>query len=134
MRFKNTRFGESYDRNGKPQALKTIPAPTPEETRAKGVLPELTPLYRWEISQPGNVLRVFERGGEKKTEIGNPSGEERPGEPDDKVSDRGFWKELRTDPVFLGLQKKGTLAPVLSLPCTNHYAGDYRSSGRSARH
>jgi len=132
--FKNTRFGESYDRDGKPQALKTSPAPTPEETRVKGVLPELTPLYRWEISQPGNVLRVFERGGEKKAEIGNPSGEESPGKPDDKLSDRGFGTELRTDPVFLGLQKTRLLDPILSLPGTNDHAGDYRSSGCSACH
>ncbi|HTB92498.1 MAG TPA: hypothetical protein VK728_06680 [Candidatus Sulfotelmatobacter sp.] len=132
--FKNTRFGESYDRNGKPQEMKTIPPPTPEETRAKGVLAELTPLYRWEISQPGNVLRVFERGGEKKAEIGNPSGEESPGKPDDKLSDRGFGTELRTDPVFLGLQKTRLLDPILSLPGTNDHAGDYRSSGCSACH
>jgi hypothetical protein len=131
---KNTRFGESYDRDGKPQALKTSPAPTAEETRVKGVLPELNPLYRWEISQPGNVLRVFERGGEKKAEIGNPSGEESPGKPDDKLSDRGFGTELRTDPVFLGLQKTRLLDPVLSLPGTNDHAGDYRSSGCSACH
>ena len=132
--FKNTRFGESYDRDGKPRALKTSPIPTPEETRAKGVLPELNPLYRWEISQPGNVLRVFERGGEKKAEIGNPTGEESPGKPDDKLSDRGFGTELRTDPVFLGLQKTRLLDPVLSLPGTNDHAGDYRSSGCSACH
>jgi hypothetical protein len=132
--FKNARFGESYDRDGRPQTLKTSPAPTPEETRAKGVLPDLTPLYRWEISQPGNVLRVFERGGEKKAEIGNPSGEESPGKPDDKLSDRGFGTELRTDPVFLGLQKTRLLDPVLSLPGTNDHAGDYRSSGCSACH
>src|SRR5271167_1285919 len=54
--FKNARFGESYDRDGLPQSLKTIPPPTPEETRSKGVLPELMPLYRWETSQPGNIL------------------------------------------------------------------------------
>jgi hypothetical protein len=132
--FKNTRFGESYDREGKPQALKTSPAPTTEETRVKGVLPELSPLYRWEISQPGNVLRVFERGGEKKAEIGNPSGEESPGKPDDKLSDRGFGTELRTDPVFLGLQKTRLLDPILSLPGTNDHPGDFRSSGCSACH
>jgi hypothetical protein len=132
--YKNARFGESYDRDGKPQALKTVPPPTPEETRVKGVLPDLTPLYRWEISQPGNVLRVFERGGEKKAEIGNPSGEENPGKPDDKLSDRGFGTELRTDPVFLGLQKTRLVDPVLSLPGTNDHAGDYRSSGCSACH
>ncbi|HET7105344.1 MAG TPA: hypothetical protein VFI38_00930 [Candidatus Acidoferrum sp.] len=132
--FKNARFGESYDRDGKPQTIKTSPPPTAEETRVKGVLPELTPLYRWEITQPGNVLRVFERGGEKKAEIGNPSGEESPGKPDDKLSERGFGTELRTDPVFLGLQKTRLLDPVLSLPGTNDHAGDYRSSGCSACH
>jgi len=88
---KNTRFGESYNRDGVPQSIKTSPKPTPEETRAKGVIPELDPLFRWETSQPGNVLRVFERGGRKKSEIGNPNREEDPGKPDDKLSDRGLW-------------------------------------------
>jgi len=132
--YKNTRFGESYDRSGSPQALKTIPPPTPNETRDKGVLPELVPLFRWEQSQPGNVLRVFERGGEKKAELGNPNREESPGKPDDKLSDRGFGTELRTDPVFLGLQKTRLLDPILSLPGTNDHPGDYRSSGCSACH
>src|SRR2546429_5185879 len=68
-------------------------------------LPELDPLYRWEISQPGNVLRVFERGGHRKAEMGNPNRQEDPGKPNDKLSDRGFGTGLRTDPVFLGLQK-----------------------------
>ena len=131
---KNARFGENYDRDGKPQSLKTFPPPTPEETRAKGVLAELTPLYRWEISQPGNVLRVFERGGEKKAELGNPSRNEDPGKPDDKLSDRGFGTELRTDPVFLGLQKTRLVDPVMSLPGTNDHPGDYRASGCSACH
>jgi hypothetical protein len=132
--YKNTRFGESYDREGQPQAIKTSPIPSAEETRSKGVLPALTPLYRWETSQPGNVLRVFERGGEKKSEIGNPNGEDVPGKPDDKLSDRGFGTELRTDPVFLGLQKTRLLDPILSLPGTNDHPGDYRSSGCSACH
>jgi hypothetical protein len=132
--YKNTRFGESYDRDGVPQAMKTVPPPTPEETRIKGVIPELTPLYRWEISQPGNVLRVFERGGSKKGEIGNPTREENPGKPDDKLSDRGLGTELRTDPVFLGLQKTRLLDPVLSFPGTNDHPGDYRSSGCSTCH
>src|SRR5882762_5602535 len=131
---KNARFGESYDRNGKPQSIKTSPKPTTEETRAKGVLPELDPLLRWETSQPGNVLRVFERGGRKKAEIGNPSREEEPGKPDDKLSERGFGTELRTDPVFLGLQKTRLLDPILSLPGTNDHPGDYRASGCTACH
>ena len=56
---KDTQFGESYSRDGAPQAVRTIPRPSTEQTRTKGVLPEITPLERWEISQPGNVLRVF---------------------------------------------------------------------------
>jgi hypothetical protein len=132
--YKNTHFGESYDRDGTPRDLKTVPPPNPEETRIKGVMPELSPLYRWEISQPGNVLRVFERGGEKKGEIGNPKAEEEPGKPNDKLSDRGFGTELRTDPVFLGLQKTRLLDPILSLPGTQDHPGDYRSSGCSACH
>ena len=131
---KNTRFGESYDRNGVPQTIKTSPKPTPEETRAKGVIPELEPLFRWETSQPGNVLRVFERGGRKKAEIGNPNREEDPGKPDDKLSERGFGTGLRTDPVFLGLQKTRLLNPVMSLPGTNDHPGDYRASGCTACH
>ncbi|HEX4542221.1 MAG TPA: hypothetical protein VH114_03560 [Candidatus Acidoferrum sp.] len=132
--YKNSRFGESYNREGLPQSIKTAPKPTPEETRAKGILPELDPLYRWEISQPGNVLRVFERGGRKKSEIGNPNREEDPGKPDDKLSNRGFGTELRTDPVFLGLQKTRLVDPVLSLPGTNDHPGDYRGSGCTACH
>ena len=131
---KNARFGESYNRDGAPQSIKTFPKPTPEETRAKGVIPELDPLFRWETSQPGNVLRVFERGGRKKAEIGNPNREEDPGKPDEKLSDRGFGTELRTDPVFLGLQKTRLLDPILSLPGTNDHPGDYRASGCTACH
>ena len=132
--YKNTDFGESYSRDGVPQSIKTSPAPSAEETRTKGVLAELKPLNRWEISQPGNVLRVFERGGSKKAEVGNPTREEDPGKPDDKLSERGFGTELRTDPVFLGLQKTRLLDPVLSLPGTNDHSGDYRSSGCSSCH
>ena len=132
--YKNTHFGESYNRDGKPEAIRTVPQPTAEETRTKGVLAELKPLNRWEISQPGNVLRVFERGGRKKAELGNPNREEDPGKPDDQLSDRGFGTELRTDPVFLGLQKTRLLDPILSLPGTNDHSGDYRASGCSACH
>ena len=132
--YKNAHFGESYNREGLPQTIKTFPKPAAEETRAKGVLPELDPLYRWEISQPGNVLRVFERGGHKKAEIGNPNREEDPGKPDEKLSDRGFGTELRTDPVFLGLQKTRLVDPVLSFPGTNDHPGDYRGSGCTACH
>jgi hypothetical protein len=132
--LKNTHFGESYSTDGVPQQLFTVPAPTPEETRLKGIVPELTPLERWEVSQPGNVLRVFERGGMKKGEIGNPDREEESGRPDDKLGERGFGTLLRTDPVFLGLQKTRLLDPLLSLPGTNDQPGDYRGSGCTSCH
>ena len=132
--LKNTHFGESYSSEGVPQSIHTVPPPTPEETRLKGIVPELTPLERWEISQPGNVLRVFERGGMKKGEIGNPDREEEAGRPDDKLGERGFGTLLRTDPVFLGLQKTRLLDPLLSLPGTNDQPGDYRGSGCTSCH
>src|ERR1700678_3957669 len=132
--LKNTHFGESYSSEGVPQSMHTVHPPTPEETRLKGIVPELTPLERWEISQPGNVLRVFERGGMKKGEIGNPDREEESGRPDDKLGERGFGTLLRTDPVFLGLQKTRLLDPLLAFPGTNDQPGDYRASGCTACH
>lgn len=132
--LKDAHFGESYSKEGLPQSLRTVPPPAPEETKKKGVLPELVPLERWEVSQPGNILRVFERGGRKKGEVGNPSREEDPGRPDDKLGERGLGTLLRTDPVFLGLQKTRLLDPLLSLPGTNDHPGDYRASGCSACH
>ncbi len=132
--LKNPHFGESYDYNGKPERLRTFPVPTEEETRTKGVLPYLDPLQRWEISEPGNLLRVFERGGMKRSEIGNPNTDDDSGDPDLKLSDRGIGTELRTDPVFLGLQKTRLLDPLLSFPGTNDQPGDYRASGCSGCH
>jgi hypothetical protein len=132
--LKTPHFGESYSENGRPQRLMTFPPPTAEEMEKKGVLRSLEPLPRWEISQPGNVLRVFERGGRKRPEIGNPDLEEDPGKPEIKLSERGFGTELRTDPVFLGLQKTRLLDPLLSFPGTNDQPGDYRASGCSGCH
>ena len=132
--FKNPRYGESYAPDGTPQRLQTFPPPTAEETRTKGVLPFLDPLPRWEIAQPGNVLRVFERGGFKRPEVGNPTRFEEPGRPDAKLSDRGFGTLLRTDPVVLGLQKTRLMDPLLSFPGTNDQPGDYRGSGCTACH
>ncbi len=132
--LKNPHFGESYDIDGKPERLRSFPPPTAEETKMKGVLPYLDPLQRWEFSEPGNMLRAFEKGGEKKSEIGNPDREELSGKPDTKLSDRGLGTQLRTDPVFLGLQKTRLLDPLLSFPGTNDEPGDYRGSGCSGCH
>ncbi|HSF24723.1 MAG TPA: hypothetical protein VLE20_10900, partial [Blastocatellia bacterium] len=133
--LKNYRFGESYGADGLPQRLVTIPPPSKEETAKKGVLPFLDPLPRWEITHMGNTLRTFERGGRKAAEVGLPLPEEPPGKPTQNLlSPRGFGTLLRTDPVFLGLQKTRLLDPMLSHLGTNDQPGDYRSSGCTACH
>lgn len=132
--YKDARFGESYARDGSARKISTWPPPSQEDTRDHGVLPSLLPIARWELSQPGNLLRVFERGGGPRGDLGNPNPDEDPGRPDDKLSDRGLGTLLRTDPVFIGLQKTRLLDPILSFPGTNDHPGDYRSSGCTACH
>jgi len=130
--LKDPRFGESYSESGEPQTL--LQTTTDEERRIKGLLAVIDPIPRWEISQPGNVLRVFERGGKRRLEVGLPDKEEEPGKPDKGLSPRGFGTANRTDPVFLGLQKTRLLDPTLNHLGTNDHPGDYRSSGCSACH
>ncbi|HEV2884878.1 MAG TPA: hypothetical protein VGW36_08470, partial [Pyrinomonadaceae bacterium] len=132
--LKDARYGESYSETGAPQTLVQVPKPTAEERRTKGLLEFLDPIPRWEISQPGNVLRVFERGGRRRLEVGLPDKEEEPGKPDKGLSPRGFGTNQRTDPVYLGLQKTRLLDPTLTFLGTNDHPGDYRSSGCSACH
>jgi hypothetical protein len=133
--LKDTRFGESYsDETGAPERLIQQGDIKPELMTLRGILPFLDPLPRWEISQPGNVLRVFERGGKRRLEVGLPDREEEPGKPDKGLSPRGFGTQQRTDPVYLGLQKTRLLDPTLNFLGTNDHAGDYRSSGCTACH
>ncbi len=127
-------YGESYSMHGNPQRLQTVPAPTPEETRNKGILPFLDPLPPYQISQPGNVLRIFERGGRFLPEVGIPERLEEPGRPRQRLGNRGLGTDNRTDPVFVGLQKTRLLDPTLNFLGTNDHPGDYRSSGCSACH
>src|SRR3712207_7891816 len=51
--------GEFYSMHGVPLRAQTYPPPTPFELK-RGVVPYLDPLYRFEISQPGNILRRSE--------------------------------------------------------------------------
>lgn len=132
--LKDARFGESYNEDGAPQRLIQSPAPSYEDRRTKGLLEFLDPIPRWEIAQPGNVLRVFERGGRRRLEVGLPDKEEEPGKPDKGLSPRGFGSNQRTDPVYLGLQKTRLVDPTLNFLGTNDHPGDYRSSGCSACH
>lgn len=132
--IKDTNFGESYSVDGAPQRLIQVPQPTAEQRRSKGILSFLDPLPRWEISQPGNVLRVFERGGKRRLEVGLPDKDEDAGKPDKGLSARGLGTAQRTDPVYLGLQKTRLHDPTLNFLGTNDHPGDYRSSGCTACH
>ncbi len=129
-----SRYGESYSMHGAPQRLQTVPPPTPQETAEKGILPYLDPLPRFQLTQPGNVLRTFERGGRFKLEPGIPETKEEPGRPRARLSNRGLGTLNRTDPTFLGLQKTRLLDPTLNFLGTNDHPGDYRSSGCTACH
>jgi hypothetical protein len=132
--FKDALFVENYTPRGFPQILRTIPPPTPEETRTLGILPQFLPLPRFETGQPGTILRAFERGGGPKSELGNPNREDVPGQPDISVSNRGFGTQGSVDPVILGAQKVRLNDPVLSFMGTNDSPGDYRNSGCASCH
>lgn len=129
-----SRYGESYSMHGAPQRLQSVPPPTYDEIMNKGILPYLDPLPRFEISQPGNILRIFEPGGRFRPELGIPERLEEPGRPRERLSDRGLGTQNRTDPVFIGLQKTRLLDPTLNFLGTNDHPGDYRSSGCTACH
>lgn len=131
---KAARFGESYSRHGAPQRVQNVPAPTQQQLREEGMLPYLDPLPRFEVSQPGNVLRIFERGGRFRAEVGIPERLEESGRPRERLSDRGLGTQNRTDPVFLSLQKTRLFDPTLNFLGTNDHPGDYRSSGCSGCH
>jgi hypothetical protein len=127
-------FGEFYTVAGEPARVVQQPLPTTRQFDQQGILPQLWPLPRWETTQPGNILRVFERGGKMRPIIGVPETKEDPGRPDVKLSVRGFGTDVRTDPVFIGLQKTRLLDPTLNFAGSNDHPGDYRASGCSACH
>jgi len=137
---KYARFGEAYTIDGQPARLSgpVVVGETDEQRRwrliMKGELPFLDPLPRYNVTQPGNVLRAFERGGRLKLETSQPDKDNEPGKPEFKLSTRGYGTQLSTDPVFLGLQKTRLLDPTLWHLGTNDHSGDYRSSGCSSCH
>lgn len=128
-------LGESYGRDGEAQTLVASPDAA---ARARGALDQLFPLPRWEVTQPGEYFRAFERGGVLQPsffpDIGNPSPLEEAGRPDIRLSNRGRGTGLRISPALINLQKTRLNDPHLSFLGTNDHPGDYRSSGCSACH
>lgn len=135
---KHALFGESYNREGEPVNIKTIPPPSEEQITTKGDLPQILPLPRWEVLQPADNFRVFEDGGILNNpvfpDIGNPRGFEEPGKPDIRQSNRGLGTGLRISVPVLNIHKTRLNDPHLSFLGTNDQPGDYRSSGCTACH
>ena len=137
-------LGEGYTRDGEPAKLIAPVKPTPAMTRNRGLLPELWPLPSWETVPPGDVFRVFERGGRNIVtqfpEIGNPDSLgsqarlEEPGRPDLRQSSRGPGTGLRVAIPILNITKTRLNDPVMWFLGTNDQPGDYRSSGCAACH
>jgi hypothetical protein len=131
-------LGESYNRDGKPQILQPAWPPTPDQV-AKGALPQLLPLPRWELFQPGGeYFRAFERGGISNStmppDTGNPFQLEDAGRPDIRLGNRGRGTGSRISPGLINLHKTRLNDPHLSFLGTNDHPGDYRSSGCTACH
>ncbi|HZJ38454.1 MAG TPA: hypothetical protein VFD18_04720, partial [Chthoniobacterales bacterium] len=102
--LKNYRFGQAYGADGAPLRLVNYTPVTAKDTMLHGILPFLDPLPRFNLSNPGNILRIFEKGGEKQLQLGVSTLDEPPGRPLRRLSERGLGTLNRTDPVFLGLQ------------------------------
>ena len=137
---KNSIFGESYSREGTAEKINAVPPPTDAERR-RGSLPFLLPLPPWNVAQPSDPFRAFERGGKADrsnvSEVGNPNlgaFTEEPGRPDMKLGARGLGTDLRISAGVLNLHKTRLNDPHLSFLGTNDHPGDYRSSGCTACH
>ena len=127
-------FGQDYSAEGEALALTSPRDVTELEKHDFGFLPLLVPLPRFEVGEPGNIFRVFEKGGVKATPIGLPDPDEDPGKPMNSLSDRGYGTNTRIDPVVLNAQKTRLHDPLLGFLGSNDHPGDYRSSGCTACH
>ena len=144
--FKNYMFGEAYTRSGGPARIQSPLAngQLTEEQRLRGVIAELYPLPTWHVIPPGDIFRVFERGGRNVNtqfaEVGlpNPTGSiqrlEEPGRPDIRQSNRGPATGLRVAIPILNVHKTRLNDPFMWFMGTNDQPGDYRHSGCSGCH
>ncbi|MEO6041665.1 MAG: hypothetical protein ABIP41_07185 [Croceibacterium sp.] len=145
--YKNYLLGEAYTREG--EAAKVLSPGNPPGTvsarqKARGALGELYPLPAWQVVPPGDIFRVFERGGRTINptfpEIGLPNASgsiqrlEEPGRPDLKQSNRGPGTGLRVAIPVLNIHKTRLNDPYMWFMGTNDQPGDYRHSGCSGCH
>ncbi|MGQ0618534.1 MAG: hypothetical protein ACT4QA_01235 [Panacagrimonas sp.] len=141
--YKRYNVGEAYTRDGV-QAVIKGPVQPDDNMRRQGILEALYPLPAWEVTPPGDVFRVFERGGRNintifpETGIPNTLGLiqrlEEPGRPDIKQSNRGPATGNRIAVPLLNIHKTRLNDPHMWFLGTNEQPGDYRSSGCSGCH
>lgn len=141
--FKQSILGESYTPNGEAAGISAPIEPTPEML-ARGILPELLPLPAFETIKPGDVFRVFERGGRNiitlfpETGLPNSTGLiqrlEEPGRPDFRQSNRGPGTGARISVPVLNMHKTRLNDPLMWFAGTNDQPGDYRNSGCASCH
>lgn len=143
--FKNYILGEGYTPDGKPATLVGPKTENPEQDTAEfGILPQLFPLPAWETVKPGDIFRVFERGGRNIShlfpEVGQPNltGRvqrlEEPGRPDIHQSNRGPGTGGRIAVPLINITKTRLNDPFTWFMGTNDQAGDYRASGCASCH
>lgn len=126
-----------------PAILKNAVEPD-DNMKMKGVLPLLAPMPAWESIPPGDVFRVFERGGRNlgnlfpETGLPNVTGQtqrlEEPGRPDIRQSNRGPATGARIAVPVINIHKSRLNDPFTWFLGTNDQPGDHRSSGCSACH
>ena len=142
--FKRYMLGEAYTREGVAAELLNPVDPNNELFIFKGILDRVYPLPAWETIPPGDVFRVFERGGRVINsifpEVGLPNTTgllqrlDEPGRPDLKQSNRGPGTGQRISVPVINLTKTRLNDPHLWFLGTNDNPGDYRSSGCTACH
>ncbi|HEY1076626.1 MAG TPA: hypothetical protein VGE51_08040 [Fontimonas sp.] len=141
--YKQYILGEAYDRDGEATTL-LGPVKPDDNMKAKGVIEQLFPMPTWQTTPPGDVFRVFERGGRNITNlfpetatpnaVGTIQRLEEPGRPDQRQSNRGPGTGLRISVPVLNVHKTRLNDPLMWFLGTNEQAGDYRNSGCSACH
>ncbi|HEB52721.1 MAG TPA: hypothetical protein ENI87_05655 [bacterium] len=156
---KRSFLGESYGPDGKPRIVNHVVAadggvfehgkegraPTAEEMEQHSWSPFAVPLPHWEVTQPSNIFRIFEKGsrlggvalglnGLPGQVPGLPDKFEDPGRPNNKSSDRGLGTLNRVDLPTLNVHKTRLNDPHLSFFGTNDQPGDFRSSGCTSCH
>ena len=141
--FKNYILGEAYTPDGEAAAI-TGSKVSDEVASKYGILPGLNPLPAWESVKPGDIFRVFERGGRNilnlfpETGIPNSIGQiqrlEEPGRPDIRQSNRGPGTGARISVPLINIHKTRLNDPLTWFLGTNDQPGDYRSSGCSSCH